>query len=76
VAVRVAALAVLAVLVTAGFDLLTNLATGLVFGQIGYWLIAGIPFSLWHIGYNVALFVTVGTPLTAVCARYGERLSA
>ena len=39
-----------------------------------FWLIAGIPFSLWHIGFNVALFAVLGTPLTAVLARYSARL--
>jgi hypothetical protein len=74
-AARAVVLALLAIVVTAAFDLLTNLATGLVFGQTRYWLLAGIPFSLWHIGYNLVLFVVLGTPLTAVFARYGERLS-
>ena len=31
-----------------------------------YWLIAGIPFSLWHIGFNVALFVTTQAALLAI----------
>jgi len=73
--IRAALLAVTAVAVTLLYDLLTNLATGLVFGQMLTWLVAGVPFSLWHIGYNVALFVALGTPLTAVFARYAERLS-
>ena len=73
--VRAAVLALAAIVVTALYDLLTNVATGLVFGQPRYWILAGIPFSLWHIGYNVALFVALGTPLTAVFARYAERLS-
>ena len=72
---RAVVLGVIAVVVTAVYDLLTNAATGLVFGQMSYWLLAGIPFSLWHIGYNVALFVAIGTPMTAVFARYAERLS-
>ena len=67
-------LAILAIVVTATFDLMTNAATGLVFGKMRYWLIAGIPFSLWHIGFNVALFAAIGTPLTAVLARYAARL--
>ncbi len=65
-----------AILVTASYDLLTNVATGLVFGQMRTWLLAGIPFALWHIGYNAVLFATLGTPLTAVFARYAQRLSA
>ena len=67
-------LAILAILATAAFDLMTNVATGMVFGQIRYWVLAGIPFMLWHIGFNVALFAAVGTPLTAVLARYAARL--
>ena len=63
-----------AIVATAAFDLVTNVATGLVFGQMKYWLLAGIPFSLWHIGFNVALFATIGPPLTAVLARYAARL--
>jgi type IV secretory pathway TrbD component len=74
--VRAGSLALVAVIVTALFDLVTNVATGLVFGQMKTWLIAGIPFSLWHIGYNVLLFVAVGTPLVAVFARYSARLAA
>jgi hypothetical protein len=70
------ALALFALVLTAVYDLLTNVATGLVFGQMKYWLIAGIPFSLWHIGFNVALFVTLGVPLAGVLGRYAQRLSA
>lgn len=73
---RAAGLAVWALALTALYDLLTNAATGLVFGQMKYWLIAGIPFSLWHIGFNVALFVTLGVPLAGVLGRYAQRLSA
>jgi hypothetical protein len=76
VAIRVGALVLVAIVVTACYDLLTNIATGLVFGQMRTWLVAGIPFALWHIGYNVALFAALGPPLTAVSARYARRLSA
>ena len=76
VPMRVAGLVVLAIAVTTFFDLLTNVATGLVFGQMRVWLLGGIPFALWHIVSNVALFATLGTPLVAVFARYAERLSA
>ena len=69
-------LALVAVIVTAVYDLATNVATGLVFGQMRVVLLAGIPFSLWHIGFNVALFAILGTPLAAVLARYAERLEA
>jgi hypothetical protein len=74
-ATRGITLALMALFLTAIYDVLTNLATGLVLGQIRYWLLAGIPFSLWHIGYNVLLFVAIGTPLVAVCKRYAARLA-
>jgi hypothetical protein len=76
VPVRAAALGALAVLLTAVFDLLTNAATGVVFGQVRLTLIGGIPFALWHIGWNVVLFVTLGTPLVGVFAHYRSRLSS
>lgn len=75
-AVRAWTLAACAIVLTAFFDLVTNLASGLVFGQIRATLIGGIPFSLWHIGYNVLFFVVLGTPLVAVFARYSQRLES
>lgn len=72
---RAASLAVWAFALTVVYDLVTNVATGLVFGQMKYWLIAGIPFSLWHIGFNVAMFVSLGVPLAGVLGRYAQRLS-
>ncbi|HYM81072.1 MAG TPA: hypothetical protein VEY91_06640 [Candidatus Limnocylindria bacterium] len=75
-AVRAAVLGVAAVPLTAAYDLLTNLATGVIFGQMRVTLLMGIPFSLWHIGYNVALFVALGTPLVAVFARYASRAAS
>jgi uncharacterized membrane protein len=69
-------LAVCGLALTACFDLITNLATGIVFGQLKATLIGGIPFSLLHIGTNVAMFAAVGTPLVAVFSRYRERLSS
>src|SRR5207244_13404981 len=76
VAWRAFGLGVFALVLTALYDLLTNVATGLVFGQMRYCVIAGIPVSLWHIGFNVALFVTLGVPLAGVLGRYAQRLSA
>ncbi|MBI1799582.1 MAG: hypothetical protein HYR73_07820 [Candidatus Eisenbacteria bacterium] len=73
---RAVVLAVAGALLTAWFDLLTNLATGLLFGQLRLTLIGGIPFALWHIGTNVALFAALGTPLMVVFARYRARLSS
>lgn len=60
---------------TALYDLLTNLASGVVYGQMRVVLIGGIPFALWHIGTNAALFAMIGTPVVAVFARYRSRLS-
>ena len=45
-------------------------------GQIKATLIGGIPFSLFHIATNVAMFAVVGAPLVVVFARYRERLSS
>ena len=59
---------------TALYDVMTNLATGIVLGPTRAVLIGGIPFALWHIGTNAALFATVGTPIVAVFARYRSRL--
>lgn len=75
-AVRAGVLAIAAVVLTAFYDLLTNLATGVVFGQMKAMLVGGIPFALWHIGTNVLLFACVGTPLVAVFAHYRQRLSS
>lgn len=75
-AIRVVALVLIAFVVTAFYDLLTNVAGGLVYGQMRTLLLAGIPFALWHNGTNIALFATLGAPLSAVSARYAARLSA
>ena len=74
VGARAGILAVTGALVTLCFDLVTNLATGILLGQIRLTLLGGIPFSLWHIASNVALFAAVGTPLAAVLAHYRSRL--
>ncbi len=73
-AVRAAVLGLLAVGLTTCFDLVTNVATGLVFGQMRIVLLGGIPFSLWHIASNVALFAVIGPPLVGVFAHYRARL--
>jgi hypothetical protein len=73
---RAVALAVAALGLTAWFDLLTNLATGLMLGPIRATLLQGIPFALWHIGWNIVLFVVLGTPLVGVFAHYRARLSS
>jgi hypothetical protein len=75
VAARAVVLALIGAVVTAWFDLITNLATGVLFGQLGATLLAGVPFALWHLLTNVGLFAALGTPLVAVFARYRSRLS-
>jgi hypothetical protein len=72
---RATTLAVTGALITAAYDLLTNLASGVVYGQMRATLIGGIPFALWHIGTNAALFAVIGTPVVAVFARYRSRFS-
>ena len=74
--VRVVTLAAAGLVLTAGYDLITNVTTGIVFGQIRATLIGGLPFALFHIGTNIAMFAAVGPPLVAVFARYRARLSA
>jgi len=74
VATRALALGAIGALLTAIYDFLTNVATGVVFGQMRTVLLGGIPFALWHIATNVGLFAIVGTALTAVLARYRARL--
>ena len=74
-AVRLAGLVVAGALLTLFFDGLTNLATGVLFGQVTATLIGGIPFALWHLLTNVVLFAVLGTPLIAVFAHYRSRLA-
>ncbi len=76
VVVRAATLAAAGAALTAVYDLTTNVASGIVFGQMKAILIGGIPFALLHIATNLAMFAAVGTPLVAVFARYRERLSS
>lgn len=62
-------------LLTIVYDLITNVATGIIFGQMRVTLLGGIPFALWHIATNTALFASLGPALVAVLARYRSRLS-
>lgn len=73
---RMIALGAAGGLLTVYFDLITNVATGLLFGQIRATLIGGLPFALLHVGSNIALFALLGPPLVAVFARYRARLSS
>jgi len=72
---RAALLASCAIIVTAFFDLVTNVASGIVFGQMRATLLGGIPFALIHMGTNAALFATLGVALTGVLKRYRSRLA-
>ena len=63
-----------AIVLTGFFDLLTNLATGIVYGQMRVILIGGIPFSLWHVATNILLFTVVGIPLVGRFSHYRKRL--
>ncbi len=74
-AVRAAVLGLAGALLTLVYDLVTNVATGIVFGQMRVTLLGGIPFALWHIGTNAALFAAIGPVLVAVLQRYRARLS-
>lgn len=75
-AVRIGTLVVLGFTLTAIFDTLTNLATGVLFGQMRATLLGGIPFALWHMGTNAALFGIIGAPLVGVLESYRPRLSS
>ncbi|HTO90936.1 MAG TPA: hypothetical protein VMJ70_07380 [Candidatus Sulfotelmatobacter sp.] len=75
VGLRVASLIGIGAVVTIFFDLITNLATAVIFGQLVPTLIGGVPFALWHLFWNVVLFAILGTPLVAVFSRYRARLS-
>ena len=72
---RAALLASCGIIVTAFYDLITNVASGIVFGQMRATLIGGIPFALIHMGTNAVLFATLGVALTGVLRRYRSRLS-
>ncbi len=73
---RALLLAIAALLLTVWFDVLTNLATGILFGQVRVTLIGGIPFAAWHVASNIGLFVVLGTPLSGVLWHYRSRLSS
>jgi hypothetical protein len=75
-ALRAPWLALVGVLITAVFDLVTNLASVVVYGQLKLTLIGGLPFALIHMGTNAALFAALGTPLVSVFAHYRLRLSS
>ena len=73
--VRAGVLALTGLALTTLYDLLTNLATGVLFGQLRATLVGGLAFALWHIGTNVVLFAAAGPSLFGVCSHYRSRLS-
>jgi hypothetical protein len=72
---RSVVLALTGVALTLLYDLLTNLATGVLLGQIRATLIAGVPFAAWHLVTNLALFAVAGPALYGLCSRYRSRLA-
>ena len=54
---------------TVVFDLLTNLASAVLFGPIVPTLVAALPFAAIHVATNAALFAVVGVPLVAALER-------
>ena len=73
-AMRAILLGIAAALLTCFYDFITNVATGVVFGQIRATLVGGIPFALWHTAWNTALFAGLGPAIVAVLQRYRARL--
>lgn len=61
--------------VTLVFDLMTNLASAVLFGPIVPMLLAGLPFAAIHVGTNAALFALVGVPLVAALERTRRSLT-
>ena len=57
------------IVITFVFDALTNLASGIAYGQMATTLKLAIPFALAHIGTNAALFGTVGVLLVNALER-------
>jgi hypothetical protein len=60
---RSVALAAWALASSLAYDLITNVASGLVYGQMIPSLVMGIPWALAHMASNVVFFVLVGVPL-------------
>jgi hypothetical protein len=60
---RSLALAGWAVVSSVSYDLLTNVASGMVYGQMIPSLILGIPWALAHLASNAVFFIVIGLPL-------------
>src|SRR4029079_18182155 len=58
---------------TAAYDLITNLAQGIVFGSVRVALARGVVLSLQHIASSTAIFVLIGG-LAVSCLRRDPRL--
>jgi hypothetical protein len=66
---RTAIVVAAGVAVTLVFDLLTNLASAVLFGPIVPTLVAAVPFSLVHVGTNALLFAGAGVALVGALER-------
>jgi len=73
---RALALGAIGALLKIVFDVVTNVATGLVFGQMRVWLLQGMVWTAWGALWDMTIFAALGTPLTGVFAHYRARLSS
>lgn len=73
---RALALGAFGALLKIVFDVMTNVATGLVFGQVRVWLLQGMVWTVWGALWDMTIFAALGTPLTGVFAHYRARLSS
>ncbi|MEO6462001.1 MAG: hypothetical protein ABIP29_02910, partial [Candidatus Eisenbacteria bacterium] len=73
---RAAIVVAAGIAVTLVFDLLTNLASAILFGPLVPTLIAALPFSLVHVGTNAVLFAGAGVALLGALERTRRSLLA
>jgi len=64
-----ALLLVLGIVLTGIYDVATNVAYGLVIGQVRATLAMGVPFLLTHVVSNAVIFVVIGVPLLEMLRR-------
>lgn len=76
VPLRAVVLGIVGALLALVYDLITNVATGVVFGQMRATLMGGASWAVWHIAINTALFAGLGPAIVPVLARYRSRLSS
>lgn len=75
-AARMALGAATGVLLTVGYDALTNLGTAWAAGlDVGPTMAGGLLFGVWHAAWNAAVFAAAGPPLLAALRRRRERLA-